>query len=1071
MHYSFCFGISSRIILRFSLLFSSFLTFGQGPEDQQGIESIDNTVNIVPPSPTAASLGKYGEYKVGGSTGVPSISIPLFDVKGTSMSIPISLSYHGSGVRVDDIASWVGMGWSLNAGGVITRNIVGYPDESSKGLFTLYKSFEFNPPIYDDTHYNLGWDMLYRLSSGLFKGEPDTYSYNFLGYSGQFYIDHNEVIHHFSDTDLAFSRVINSNGEIPQFKVVVGDGTTLVFSAVEYASYDTGEQSSYSDESAWYVTSITKGDDTFSFNYRDEGINEGYSCSEVGVARTLPAVCIQGFERKIVEGGIASKQSKKLTSIEGPFGTAVFHATEARLDLPGGKRLETITYQDQEINLRAHYTEGSYARSINCINLVPGAAGLGIRERLFLDEVEISAGTNKKKYFLEYDNPDGLPPTKAFDKDHWGYFNEAKNYTLLPKSEYFESGGNRDANPETMGYGMLNKITYPTGGFTKFDWEPNRKTESITGEVETCSNLVSEIFSHDDPNPFRAYEVRSWEIDIENITKLKFWLNVGFAYEVESEPGDILLEIRQGDNPSIYKRNFEPDDTEPDSVMNVAPGVYTISLKNRSPLLDQVRFVLDKCHSEVRTYPEHTYYGGLRVDKVTNYSSETDEFNSISYDYGRVTSSRSINDASYLRTIRKICESAPGVPPVEAISRKRHSNTVNQFSTSVTYDLIHEIFLDGSQNLYRYDQTQDVFAGNGYTRTLIQDQSWKRNLLLEFRSINSDGVTVSSKQSQYSFIRKNIYHGIKVDIISWYPLNLGNSDHEYGIGLIDIYSDWARLDYTIETTNYPSGSVSSRTDYEYFHPDFHLKPNKISLKRSDGGSASTVILYPRNYSNDDDEWNSLKQFYFEKPIESVSYLSNENDIIGGVLLDYNPNGTLKSQSKIDLNESIEKSSFLFSNGNTDPSEIGLFSKKTHYVGTEANIAYDGYRLKNVLDRSGVPITYLWGYGNRYPIAKIENITSDDLNTLVGNWRVEQLKNSSDNNFIRSQLSTVRNLLPLKSQMTSYIYKYGIGVAEISDPNGRTATFSYDDFGRLTAVTDHEGNLITEYEYLYALETE
>lgn len=81
------------------------------------------------PSPNAASLGKYGDIPVSYHTGVPNISIPIYTVTQGSLSLPISLSYHSSGLKVDEVASNVGLGWSLNAGGMITRSVNGGPDE------------------------------------------------------------------------------------------------------------------------------------------------------------------------------------------------------------------------------------------------------------------------------------------------------------------------------------------------------------------------------------------------------------------------------------------------------------------------------------------------------------------------------------------------------------------------------------------------------------------------------------------------------------------------------------------------------------------------------------------------------------------------------------------------------------------------------------------------------------------------------------------------------------------------------------------------------------------------------
>lgn len=85
------------------------------------------------PSANAASLGKYGDIPVSYHTGTPEISIPIYTVKQGSLSLPISLSYHSSGIRVSEVASWVGLGWSLNAGGVVTRTIHGGPDDGAWG--------------------------------------------------------------------------------------------------------------------------------------------------------------------------------------------------------------------------------------------------------------------------------------------------------------------------------------------------------------------------------------------------------------------------------------------------------------------------------------------------------------------------------------------------------------------------------------------------------------------------------------------------------------------------------------------------------------------------------------------------------------------------------------------------------------------------------------------------------------------------------------------------------------------------------------------------------------------------
>lgn len=60
-------------------------------------------------------------------TGDMSYNLPLLDIEG----YPINLAYQ-SGISMDQEASWVGLGWSLNPG-VINRNLRGIPDDFGGG--------------------------------------------------------------------------------------------------------------------------------------------------------------------------------------------------------------------------------------------------------------------------------------------------------------------------------------------------------------------------------------------------------------------------------------------------------------------------------------------------------------------------------------------------------------------------------------------------------------------------------------------------------------------------------------------------------------------------------------------------------------------------------------------------------------------------------------------------------------------------------------------------------------------------------------------------------------------------
>ena len=86
--------------------------------------------NLSLPTPEPAQLIRYVDYPVSYSTGIPEISVPLYTVKLRELSLPLSLSYHAGGIKVEDVSGNTGLGWSLVAGGVISRVVNNQPDDT-----------------------------------------------------------------------------------------------------------------------------------------------------------------------------------------------------------------------------------------------------------------------------------------------------------------------------------------------------------------------------------------------------------------------------------------------------------------------------------------------------------------------------------------------------------------------------------------------------------------------------------------------------------------------------------------------------------------------------------------------------------------------------------------------------------------------------------------------------------------------------------------------------------------------------------------------------------------------------
>lgn len=106
------------------------LFFASSLDAQQQEDGFINKLPDFPniSTPMAASFQKYIDNPINLYNGTPDISIPLFELKDGELDIPVMLRYNSSGIRANEEASWVGLGWNLNVGGVITQSVVGESD-------------------------------------------------------------------------------------------------------------------------------------------------------------------------------------------------------------------------------------------------------------------------------------------------------------------------------------------------------------------------------------------------------------------------------------------------------------------------------------------------------------------------------------------------------------------------------------------------------------------------------------------------------------------------------------------------------------------------------------------------------------------------------------------------------------------------------------------------------------------------------------------------------------------------------------------------------------------------------
>lgn len=96
-----------------------------------------------------ASVQGNAPSRNGGSmdlfTGINNVNIPIYDYSLDGLNLGVSVSYCTQGIKVDQIASTIGLGWSLNANSYITREVHGIEDEMT--FRALYKNQPYNTMI------------------------------------------------------------------------------------------------------------------------------------------------------------------------------------------------------------------------------------------------------------------------------------------------------------------------------------------------------------------------------------------------------------------------------------------------------------------------------------------------------------------------------------------------------------------------------------------------------------------------------------------------------------------------------------------------------------------------------------------------------------------------------------------------------------------------------------------------------------------------------------------------------------------------------------------------------------
>jgi hypothetical protein len=433
----------------------------------------------VPPSPNAAALAKQANVAVGYYSGVPQISIPIASATGQGISVPVSLDYHASGIRVRDVASSVGLGWNLNAGGAITRVVRGLPDGS--------KSF-------------CGDGQFYQMYNRQCDGEVDMYFFSVPGRSGKIYLTSAGEPHAMPYQDLLIKPGIGSQSighwEIVDergFVYTFGGGPTSQEESTYYLWNDTQNQFNEQETfvSTWYLKSIKSpaGTELATFSYL-----QGSSVEYVQYAQQ--GIDCEGNNETVVDHDMKVKinDPKYLQDIESTTLSEVHFDYALRTDLANAKLLTNVIVKDHlgvsTYDFRFEYDYFACFDPISQTETIHNC-------RLRLNSIKQNGIPLNSFVYKEYAQRN--PAREEIFEDYWGYYNYTSQfsnswYGRLPQIDGCSGLYKRPADIADVF--MIKDIVSSSGGKIRFQFEPHdgfpQENVGFGGlRIKEISNLTS----------------------------------------------------------------------------------------------------------------------------------------------------------------------------------------------------------------------------------------------------------------------------------------------------------------------------------------------------------------------------------------------------------------------------------------------------------------------------------------------------------------------------------------------------------------------------------------------------
>ena len=489
-----------------------------------------------------------------------SVSLPLFSIGDNILNQSVSLDYIGKALKMTDIPTWLGAGWHLNVGGSITREIRGISDiahivwecyEDDGCIAERYQNGGrgWNLPTSVDIDGNVTYEdgKVSRIGENNFEQfvappdyytsplvsdpEPDMFYFNFGQYSGSFMFNERD--------ELIFSGPYNIKVEtIPEkddleWVFRTPDGVKYTFGGYQYVEWE-AFGNSYTNRAVtqWHlreIEALTGQKITFTYT-SDGGFDPDINRTVTGYRYAyytdsdLNGTTFTGGNLDSYRVIVRKSDIKVLSKItyynqnNQALQQLSFLSTADRIDVSKDpyytkRRLDRINleyFQQGEFKTVASYE----FKHLNAENRL----WLESIEKIGIDDVQNESRKNLV-HFFEYKKRNLLPslfreypPAEAINgrptgftdqRDYWDYFNGQPNpNSLIPEYDLYgnlviEGGANRSPDAEKVTYGMMSKITYPTGGSVAFVYESHDFKDHLGIVRQGGGARIKEIIRYD----------------------------------------------------------------------------------------------------------------------------------------------------------------------------------------------------------------------------------------------------------------------------------------------------------------------------------------------------------------------------------------------------------------------------------------------------------------------------------------------------------------------------------------------------------------------------------------------